>query len=64
MKRRKRLLVVVATLATAAGAVLPGTAAARSNYYPAYNPAVAVSVSTDSTLTVDVVSWSDVSWAD
>ena len=61
MKRRKRLLVVVVALATAAGAgaALPGTAAARSYYYPAYNPAVSVDASTNSAVAVEVVSWSD-----
>jgi len=59
MKRRKTLAIAIVTLATAGALVLPGTAAARSYYLPAYNPTVVVDVPPDSGLAVAVVSWSD-----
>jgi hypothetical protein len=58
MKRRKRMLMVVATVAVAAG-LLPASAAARSFALPAYNPGAAVTVTSDSSVAVDVVSWGD-----
>ena len=61
--RRKAATVVVAALG-AIGLALPATAAARSYSLPQYNPAMVVVVDTSSTTSVDVVSWSDVSWAD
>jgi hypothetical protein len=59
MKRRKSLATVVATLALAAGLVVPGTAAARSYSCPTYDPSVAVDVSSSGDVTFGVVSWSD-----
>jgi hypothetical protein len=59
MKRRKSLVTVIATLAVAAGLVLPGTAAARSYQLPAYNSGAYVNVTNGYDLSVDVVSWGD-----
>jgi hypothetical protein len=59
MKRRKRIVTVVATLAIATGLVLPATAAARSFSYPVYNPGASISVTNSYDASIDVVSWGD-----
>jgi hypothetical protein len=57
--RRKTLGIAIAALAVASALALPGTAAAHSCYFPAYNPSAIVIVSTSDDLSYDVVSWSD-----
>lgn len=59
MKRRKRIVTVVATLAITASLALPAAAAARSFCYPAYNPGASVTVTNSYDVSVDAVSWGD-----
>jgi hypothetical protein len=57
--RRKTLGIAIAAFAVASALALPGTAAARSYYLPAYDPTAVVIVSTGDNVAYDVVSWSD-----
>ena len=59
MKRRKRIVTVVATLAITASLALPAAAAARSFSYPAYDPGASVTVTSSYDVTFDTVSWGD-----
>jgi hypothetical protein len=59
MKRRKSIVTVLATLAIAAGMVLPASASARSFSYPMYNPGASITVTNSFDGSVDVVSWGD-----
>jgi hypothetical protein len=64
MKRRKTLGIAIAAFAVAGALVLPGTAAAGSYTFPAYNPNAIVIVPTSGDLSYDAVSWDAVSWSD
>jgi hypothetical protein len=67
MKARKKAATVVVAALGAIGLALPATASAaatRSYSLPAYDPTAVVIIDATSTTSVDVVSWSDVSWAD
>ncbi len=65
MKARTKGATVVVAALGAIGLALPATASANRSYsLPTYDPTDIVIVSTTTTTSVDVVSWSDVSWAD